>query len=67
MYGFTMGSLNVYFKREDSAPQLMFSKSGNQGNQWLNGIFNLPKSNVSFQVRASVHLISIKKLLDKKY
>ncbi|GAB1867983.1 MAM domain-containing glycosylphosphatidylinositol anchor protein 1 [Camponotus japonicus] len=50
MYGATIGSLNIYFKQEDSASRLMFTKSGNQGNQWFHGIFNLPKTNISFQL-----------------
>lgn len=50
MYGATIGLLNIYFKQEDTPPQLMFTKSGNQGNQWFHGIFELPKTNVSFQI-----------------
>lgn len=50
MFGATIGLLNIYFKPENTPPQLMFTKSGNQGNQWFHGIFNLPKSNISFQV-----------------
>lgn len=50
MYGATIGFLNIYFKQEDTPPRLMFTKSGNQGNQWLHGIFDLPKSNASFQI-----------------
>jgi len=56
MYGATIGSLNVYFTQEDTKPQLLFTKSGNQGNQWFRGIFDLPKANVSFQVRAVLTL-----------
>lgn len=55
MYGITIGTLNIYFKYEtNSTWLLMFSKNGNQGNQWLQGIFNLPKSNVTFQVRVRI-------------
>ncbi|EFN84956.1 MAM domain-containing glycosylphosphatidylinositol anchor protein 1 [Harpegnathos saltator] len=52
MYGgITIGRLNVYFKYEtNNTWLLMFNKEGDQGNQWLQGIFNLPKSNVSFQI-----------------
>ncbi|XP_011642330.1 MAM and LDL-receptor class A domain-containing protein 1-like [Pogonomyrmex barbatus] len=51
MYGASIGSLNVYFKQENiTKPLLMFTKSGNQGNQWIRGIFNLPKANASFQI-----------------
>ncbi|XP_076294249.1 uncharacterized protein LOC143215740 [Lasioglossum baleicum] len=52
MYGATIGTLNIYFKpeKEDNTPQLMFSKAGNQGNYWLNGIFNLPKAEKGFQI-----------------
>lgn len=50
MYGATIGSLNIYFKQENAPLQLIFTKSGNQGNQWLHGISNLPKTNVSFQI-----------------
>lgn len=51
MYGATIGSLNIYFKQEDTIPRLIFTKSGNQGNQWYHGAFDLPKANTSFQVR----------------
>ncbi|XP_036140457.1 MAM and LDL-receptor class A domain-containing protein 2 isoform X2 [Monomorium pharaonis] len=50
MYGATIGSLNIYFKPELTAPRLIFTKSGNQGNQWFHGISSLPKVNVSFQI-----------------
>jgi len=50
MYGATIGSLNIYFKQEDTVPRLIFTKSGNQGNQWFHGISELPKANASFQV-----------------
>lgn len=61
MYGATIGSLNIYFKPEDTASRLMFTKSGNQGNQWFHGIFELPKTNISFQVRI-IDVFLIKKL-----
>ncbi|XP_012054424.1 PREDICTED: MAM and LDL-receptor class A domain-containing protein 2-like [Atta cephalotes] len=50
MYGATIGSLNIYFKQEDTMPRLIFTKSGNQGNQWFHGISELPKANASFQI-----------------
>ncbi|XP_043587581.1 MAM and LDL-receptor class A domain-containing protein 1-like isoform X2 [Bombus pyrosoma] len=51
MFGATVGALNVYFKQEnDLLPRLMFSKEGNQGNQWLHGIFNFPKAKKGFQI-----------------
>ncbi|XP_076230851.1 uncharacterized protein LOC143177013 [Calliopsis andreniformis] len=51
MFGATIGALNVYFKQEtESTPRLMFKKEGNQGNQWLHGIFNLPKADKGFQI-----------------
>ncbi|XP_017760283.1 PREDICTED: MAM and LDL-receptor class A domain-containing protein 2-like [Eufriesea mexicana] len=51
MFGATVGALNVYFKKDnDLVPRLMFNEEGDQGNQWLHGIFNLPKSNRSFQI-----------------
>lgn len=51
MYGATIGSLNVYFKLEnEKTPRLMWSMSGNQGNQWKRGLFDLPPANTSFQV-----------------
>lgn len=51
MYGTSIGTLNIYFKPEkDNTPQLMFSKSGNQGNYWLHGVFNLPKAEKGFQI-----------------
>lgn len=52
MFGATVGALNIYFKQEnDLLPRLMFSKEGNQGNQWLHGIFNFPKAKKGFQVK----------------
>ena len=52
MFGTKIGALNVYFKQEnDLLPRLMFNKEGNQGNQWLHGIFNLPKAKKGFQVK----------------
>ncbi|OXU26669.1 hypothetical protein TSAR_014496 [Trichomalopsis sarcophagae] len=51
MYGTTIGSLNVYLKPEvEETPKLMWTKSGNQGNQWLRGLFELPTLNSSFQI-----------------
>nr|XP_012148153.1 PREDICTED: MAM and LDL-receptor class A domain-containing protein 2-like isoform X3 [Megachile rotundata] len=51
MFGGTIGALNVYFKAEkDPWPRLMFSKEGDQGNQWFHGIFNLPKAEKGFQI-----------------
>ena len=50
MYGATIGALNIYFKQENLLPRLMFTKEGDQGNQWLHGIFNLPKAKKGFQV-----------------
>lgn len=50
MYGATIGALKVYFKPENGDSQKMFEKMGNQGNQWFHGYFNLPTTNISFQV-----------------
>ncbi|XP_078039021.1 uncharacterized protein LOC144471131 [Augochlora pura] len=51
MYGATIGTLNIYFAvPEKEYVNLMFSKKGNQGNQWLHGVFNLPKSETGFQI-----------------
>ncbi|XP_034950001.1 MAM and LDL-receptor class A domain-containing protein 2-like [Chelonus insularis] len=50
MYGATIGALRVYFKPENGTSQMMFEKQGNQGNRWLHGIFDLPKSSSSFQI-----------------
>ncbi|KOX80992.1 MAM domain-containing glycosylphosphatidylinositol anchor protein 1, partial [Melipona quadrifasciata] len=51
MFGAKIGALNVYFKQEnDLLPRLMFNKEGNQGNQWLHGIFSLPKAKKGFQI-----------------
>lgn len=50
MYGGTIGALRVYFKEESiETPKIMFEKLGNQGNRWLHGLFDLPKTNSSFQ------------------
>ena len=51
MYGDTIGALRVYFKPEtESTPRLMFNVEGNQGNQWLNHVFQLPAVDSNFQV-----------------
>ncbi|KAJ8687225.1 hypothetical protein QAD02_023019 [Eretmocerus hayati] len=51
MYGTTIGSLNVYFKPESANNStLLWSKQGDQGNQWLRGLINLPTVNNSFQI-----------------
>ncbi|KAG7200897.1 hypothetical protein KM043_003260 [Ampulex compressa] len=51
MYGMTIGALRVYFQDElDRVPRLAFSKTGNQGNRWIHGIFDLPKAVKSFQI-----------------
>lgn len=51
MFGIWIGSLNVYFKQEDTEKRdLIFTKSGNQGNRWFHGISELPKANASFQI-----------------
>ncbi|XP_008560239.1 uncharacterized protein LOC103580309 [Microplitis demolitor] len=51
MYGGTIGALRVYFKEESiETPKIMFEKLGNQGNRWLHGLFDLPKTNSSFQI-----------------
>ncbi|XP_076761773.1 uncharacterized protein LOC143429845 [Xylocopa sonorina] len=51
MFGATVGALHVYFKQEqDLLSRLMFSREGNQGNQWLHGIFSLPKAEKGFQI-----------------
>ncbi|XP_014218104.1 uncharacterized protein LOC106646576 [Copidosoma floridanum] len=51
MYGATIGTLNVYFKPEtEKTPKLVWSKNGNQGNQWHRGLFDLPTVNNSFQL-----------------
>lgn len=59
MYGATIGALNIYFKQENLLPRLMFTKEGDQGNQWLHGIFNLPKAKKGFQVIERKNEISI--------
>ncbi|XP_072014819.1 MAM and LDL-receptor class A domain-containing protein 2-like [Amphiura filiformis] len=40
MYGYTVGSLNVYFK-EDNVETLVWTKYKTQGNQWLEGRFTI--------------------------
>ena len=34
MYGASMGTLNVYIVDKDNKSTLVWSKSGDQGNQW---------------------------------
>lgn len=54
MFGATIGALNVYFKEEkENSPRLMFTKEGDQGNEWFHGSFNLPKAKKGFQVTMS--------------
>ncbi|PNF23103.1 hypothetical protein B7P43_G09127 [Cryptotermes secundus] len=54
MYGATTGSLHVYMKPENTefGGSLLprFTKSGEQGNQWYQGIVLLPSTNESFQI-----------------
>lgn len=54
MYGATTGSLHVYTKPENTefGDELLprFTKSGDQGNQWYQGIVLLPSTNESFQI-----------------
>ncbi|KOC65100.1 MAM domain-containing glycosylphosphatidylinositol anchor protein 1, partial [Habropoda laboriosa] len=51
MYGATVGALNIYFKPEkDLVPRQLFHKEGDQGNQWLHGMFNFPKVDKGFQI-----------------
>ncbi|XP_015121095.1 uncharacterized protein LOC107043916 [Diachasma alloeum] len=52
MYGATIGTLRIYLKLESNPDnlQIMFEKHHNQGNQWLHGIFNLPKTSDNFQI-----------------
>lgn len=51
MYGNTIGTLNVYFKAEgETDRRLMFTQSGNKGDLWRHGFFDLPKENSSFQI-----------------
>lgn len=60
MYGDTIGALRVYFKQEtESTAKLMFNKEGNQGNQWINGIFRLPETDINFQVKFDIIYESI--------
>ncbi|KAJ9580601.1 hypothetical protein L9F63_024216, partial [Diploptera punctata] len=54
MYGAATGILNVYVKPEDIpfdgnlSPK--FTKFGNQGDEWFQGIVQLPRLNIPFQV-----------------
>lgn len=51
MFGLTIGSLNVYFKPEnENSSKLMFSMSGDQGDEWRNAVFRLPVVETNFQV-----------------
>ncbi|XP_055530963.1 uncharacterized protein LOC129721892 [Wyeomyia smithii] len=53
MYGESVGTLAVYLKPESTIPsqeQILFSISGNQGNEWKEGYFDLPEQAVSFQI-----------------
>lgn len=50
MFGAGIGALRVYLKEESTeTPKLMFEKRGDQDNRWLHGLFDLPKTNSSFQ------------------
>uniref|UniRef100_A0A1B6MVJ5 MAM domain-containing protein n=2 Tax=Graphocephala atropunctata TaxID=36148 RepID=A0A1B6MVJ5_9HEMI len=48
MYGLTTGSLNVYLHHHDSV--LLFSQSGDQGNQWKQAVLPLPPLDSNFQI-----------------
>ncbi|XP_074100339.1 uncharacterized protein LOC141528275 isoform X6 [Cotesia typhae] len=51
MFGAGIGALRVYLKEESTeTPKLMFEKRGDQDNRWLHGLFDLPKTNSSFQI-----------------
>ena len=57
-FNFVPGILNVYIKPEDIAfdgtltPK--FTKSGNQGDKWFQGIVQLPTMNIAFQVSRKI-------------
>ncbi|XP_054257257.1 zonadhesin-like [Macrosteles quadrilineatus] len=48
MYGSSTGTLNVYLHKQDTV--LLFNKSGDQGNQWLQAVIPLPETSSSFQI-----------------
>ncbi|CAD6224056.1 GSCOCG00005459001-RA-CDS [Cotesia congregata] len=51
MFGAGIGALRVYLKEESTETlKLMFEKRGDQDNRWLHGLFDLPKTNSSFQI-----------------
>ncbi|XP_061166796.1 uncharacterized protein LOC133175702 [Saccostrea echinata] len=42
MYGSTVGSLKVFYKGTDIAKTVAFSRSGDQGNQWIQAEIDIP-------------------------
>ena len=49
MYGADMGTLNAYY-RVGNTETLLFSASGNRGNEWKQDTIRLPKCLNQFQV-----------------
>ena len=49
MYGNTINTLNIYMKPTTGVMKTIWSKSGNQGNQWSNATVSLTSS-VSYQI-----------------
>ncbi|XP_065572003.1 MAM and LDL-receptor class A domain-containing protein 1-like isoform X2 [Artemia franciscana] len=53
MYGASMGTLNILLKPENKQffeSKLLFTQSGNLGNQWIQGIVPLEETNENFQL-----------------
>ncbi|XP_066586047.1 uncharacterized protein [Prorops nasuta] len=50
MYGATIGSLRLFLKPENESSIMLFNLSGDQGNQWKEGRFQLPKTDKDFQI-----------------
>lgn len=43
MYGSTIGTLNVTYEISPSDPVTSFTRTGNQGNTWIQGFVNIPE------------------------
>ena len=58
MYGSSIGALKVYMVDKDSKSTLVWSKSGDQGNQWNEAKFTL-ESKLDYKVGQRIRLSPI--------
>ena len=53
MYGSSTGTLNVYMKDKDGKSTLVWSKSGDQGNKWIEAKLTL-ESKLDYKVKVMI-------------